>query len=632
MALGFQAESHTMETGSSPGKIPKSSEPKQSVPQPAPERRHVFISYSHADRAWVERIHQVMAPLLRQEGNSLRLWDDSQIQPGERWQEEIETALARAQVALLLVSADFLASEFVMGKEVPALLRAAKAEGVTVLWVPLSACLVRHTPIHAYQAVLAPEHTLDAMEPPQQRLALVRIAEAVHNALRHAEEEQRRRQAREAAAAVERQRAEEEARTQQRALEKQQARQRRAEEEARQRQQAQLTAGAAAGQRQQQEAADRAQRDQARRQQRIDEHQQDADERQQARKLRTAGAAEGGRMAGHPKATSGFTWPEQPRPSLTRRQLLLTAAAMPLAAIGIGRVVHGIREGVGRASIPLPAAFPLSVTQGWLERQGGRWQVGRRTIHVQAVDQPLGNGSDLRMIAIPAGRFRMGSLASDSDEGPRHEVQLASFLMSQAPITQGQWRAVMKSNPAQFGGNPDGDQLPVEKVTWHDAMEFCKSLSRVTGRIYTLPSEAQWEYACRAGTTTPFAFGDTISPDLANYNGKESYAEGPKGEYRKQTTQVGMFPSNAWGLQDMHGNVWEWCLDHPHDDYEGAPADGSAWYRPLGLYGEDFRILRGGSWDNGPSECRSATRSFSQSAQPNFGFRVVCPQSPSLNS
>lgn len=195
-------------------KIPEDPELARSVSQPAHDRRHVFISYCRVDRDWVERIRQVMAPLLRQEGNSLQLWDDGHIQPGDRWLEKIETTLARAQVALLLVSAEFLASEFVMGKEVPALLRAAEAEGVTILWVPLSACLVRHTPIHAYQAVLPPEQTLDAMGPPQQRLALVRIAEAVHEALRQGQEqvrqqmklahEQKQRQERETAAEVHR--------------------------------------------------------------------------------------------------------------------------------------------------------------------------------------------------------------------------------------------------------------------------------------------------------------------------------------------------------------------------------------------------------------------------------------------
>jgi len=159
------------------------------VVQPAPEhRRHVFICYSSVDREWVDLIYEMMAPILRCKGNGLQLWDDSKIRPGEKWEPEIETALAQAQVALLLVSAKFLASEFVMGKEVPTLLEAAKTEGVTILWVHLSACLVDRTPIYAYQAVLPPNRTLVAMDKPQQHEALRDIANEVHRAMVKARE------------------------------------------------------------------------------------------------------------------------------------------------------------------------------------------------------------------------------------------------------------------------------------------------------------------------------------------------------------------------------------------------------------------------------------------------------------
>jgi formylglycine-generating enzyme required for sulfatase activity len=172
----------------------------------------------------------------------------------------------------------------------------------------------------------------------------------------------------------------------------------------------------------------------------------------------------------------------------------------------------------------------------------------------------------------------------------------------------------------------------VEQVSWHDAMEFCRRLSQRFGRVFSLPSEAQWEYACRAGTTTPFAFGPTLSPELANYDATVSYANGPKGEKRGETTPVGGFPANAWGLQDMHGTVWEWCLDHWHDSYAGAPTDGRA---RLSSAGEDAtRLLRGGSWYHDPGDCRSAYRDRSRPgvADDLVGFRVVClPQDPSLN-
>jgi len=262
----------------------------------------------------------------------------------------------------------------------------------------------------------------------------------------------------------------------------------------------------------------------------------------------------------------------------------------------------------------------------------------------------------LTLVEIPGGTFQMGSLDEPErgeDEGPQHSVTLESFFMSQAPITQAQWREVaqwqpkeaerwereLKPNPSRFQhpgearllkNEASTDARPVDRVSWDDAMEFCRRLSQRTGRTYTLPSEAQWEYACRAGTSTPFAFGETITPELANYDGNYNYGQGRKGEFREQTTPVGMFPANAWGLQDMHGNVLEWCLDHWHKSYEGAPQDGSAWLVEEG----GNRLLRGGSWYFFPGYCRSAARHPTPPVLTLdlIGFRVVClPQGPSLN-
>ena len=164
---------------------------------------------------------------------------------------------------------------------------------------------------------------------------------------------------------------------------------------------------------------------------------------------------------------------------------------------------------------------------------------------------------------------------------------------------------------------------PVEQVSWDDAMEFCARLSTHAGRKYSLPSEAEWEYACRAGTTTPFYFGKTLTSDLANYDGSETYNGGPKGEYRRETTPVDKFKyANAFGLSDMHGNVWEWCLDHWHQNYDGAPEDGSAW---LTDNDNGRRVRRGGSWDYYPGDCRSAYRfrNTRENRINNIGFRVV---------
>ncbi len=202
--------------------------------------------------------------------------------------------------------------------------------------------------------------------------------------------------------------------------------------------------------------------------------------------------------------------------------------------------------------------------------------------------------------------------------------------MGKYPVTQAQWRAVASLPAINYELDPDpsqfkGDHRPVEQVTWYEAVEFCDRLSQHTGRSYRLPSEAEWEYACRAGTTTPFYFGETIIPDLANYNGNYSYGPGPKGEYRAQTTPVGHFGVNPWGLADMHGNVLEWCQDWWHDSYEGAPSDGSAWLSH-GEEEEERRVLRGGSWYFNPEYCRSADRNRNtpESGNYNVGFRVVC--------
>lgn len=166
-------------------------------------------------------------------------------------------------------------------------------------------------------------------------------------------------------------------------------------------------------------------------------------------------------------------------------------------------------------------------------------------------------------------------------------------------------------------------------------MEFCARLTRKTGKEYRLPSEAEWEYACRAGTKTPFHFGETITIDLANYEDtdSDSYGQGPKGIYRRGTTPVGSFKvANAFGLFDMHGLVWEWCADHRHNDYEGAPDDGSAWVDEKlnndkdGNNSQNIRVLRGGSWIDDSHCCRSAFRYGTVAGSSNdvLGFRVVC--------
>jgi len=283
----------------------------------------------------------------------------------------------------------------------------------------------------------------------------------------------------------------------------------------------------------------------------------------------------------------------------------------------------------------------------------------------------LGVYQALDMVYIPGGTFMMGTEDEEIEglvkkfnwegyrrERPRHQVTVPPFFMGKYPVTQAQWKAIasrtdlkvekdLDPDPSHFkdppkpplkrgasdsppfeggarGGSPTHWDRPVERVDWYDVVEFCARLSKLTGREYRLPSEAEWEYACRAGTTTPFYFGETITGELANYDASNTYAEEAKGEYRQQTTPVGQFPPNAFGLYDMHGNVWEWCADTWHDNYDGAPTDGSAWIEN----GDDNRSPpRGGSWCSNPDSCRSASRDYyfrRVNDSSFFGFRVVC--------
>jgi formylglycine-generating enzyme required for sulfatase activity len=242
--------------------------------------------------------------------------------------------------------------------------------------------------------------------------------------------------------------------------------------------------------------------------------------------------------------------------------------------------------------------------------------------------EDLGKGVKLEMIAIPGGTFLMGSPENEverfSDESPQHEVTVPGFFIGKYQLTQLQYQTIMGTNPSYF----KGDNRPVEGVGWEDAVKFCQKLNHRTLGNYRLPSEAEWEYACRAGTKTPFHFGDNVTTDLVNYNGNYPYPSAPKGKYREQTTDVGIFPPNAFGLYDMHGNVWEWCEDERHENYINAPTDGSSWQSRISL---GQKVLRGGCWHDYARYCRSACRLKSPCCSRNYfyGFRVVLSPSRS---
>ncbi|MEG4321962.1 MULTISPECIES: formylglycine-generating enzyme family protein [unclassified Microcoleus] len=224
--------------------------------------------------------------------------------------------------------------------------------------------------------------------------------------------------------------------------------------------------------------------------------------------------------------------------------------------------------------------------------------------------EELGKGVVLEMVYIPGGIFIMGSPETeqgrDENESPQHQVTVPAFYAGKYPITQAQWQAVMGNNPSYF----KGEQLPVECVSWYDAVEFCGKLSQQTKKKYRLLSEAEWEYACRAGTTTPFHFGETITCNLVNYDAElpEDSLLAHKSSTYEQTTDVRSFPPNAFGLYDMHGNVWEWCSDRWYENYKGAPTDGSFWETGWETGTDHLRVVRGGSWLFWNHTSRSAYR------------------------
>jgi len=222
--------------------------------------------------------------------------------------------------------------------------------------------------------------------------------------------------------------------------------------------------------------------------------------------------------------------------------------------------------------------------------------------------------ANIEMVSIPAGAFDMGSNNGGADEKPVHRVYVDGFYMGKYEVTQGQWQAVMGNNPSRF----EGDNLPMEQVSWDDCQEFIRKLNSMTGKQYRLPTEAEWEYACRAGTTTAFSWGNSISTNQANYDGNYTYGGGSKGVYREKTMPVGSFGANPWGLYDMHGNVWEWC-----QDWYGSYSSGDE-RNPTGASGGASRVNRGGSWFSSPRFLRSAIRTYGPGYRDNdLGFRLV---------
>jgi formylglycine-generating enzyme required for sulfatase activity len=303
-----------------------------------------------------------------------------------------------------------------------------------------------------------------------------------------------------------------------------------------------------------------------------------------------------------------------------------------------------------------PAGPPSMVSHGFevISADNRGRIIERRREFAQYFLEQIVPGITLEMLEIPGGTFLMGSVDVELEglkkdyvtgveddvreslirrlqsESPQRLVKIKPIYMSKTEITQTQWRAIaaqpkvkreLISDPSNFkGGN-----RPVEKVSWEDAIEFCERLSRATGRKYRLPTEAEWEYAARAGTSSQFHFGDGVSADWTNFQGKLTFGGSPRGDFKQQTLPVASYGiTNAFGLYDMHGNVWEWCQDRWHESYVSAPADGQVWEAEKDSIAY-LKVIRGGGWDSPGAELRSAARNRVTSTirLSNLGFRVV---------
>ncbi len=271
------------------------------------------------------------------------------------------------------------------------------------------------------------------------------------------------------------------------------------------------------------------------------------------------------------------------------------------------------------------------VVEELLELTPGREKLRRLLDSLPPVPREIVNAIGMKLVLIPKGKFLMGSPDSEAErqanEGPVHEVEITRpFYLGAFPVTQAQYQKVMGSNPSQFSGNPNN---PVEQVSWDDAVAFCKKLSEMTEeqrkkRLYRLPTEAEWEYSCRGGAISkPFHFGASLSSTHANFDGRYPYGGAPVGPYLQRTTPVGSYAANAFGLYDMHGNVWEWCIDWFDDAYYNQ----SPRQDPQGPHSGERRVLRGGSWSYNGRNCRAAYRDGGGPGNRfhDIGFRVLFP-------
>ncbi len=538
----------------------------------------VFISYSHKDEEWKDKlVRQLRIPA---EQHGFEVWHDGQIQVGDDWRERIGAALESTQIAVLLISDEFLNSEFIKAHEVPLLLELRQQGRVEVVPVLVGACPWKSVG-WLERLELRPKdgEPLESLSIPAQKKALVRVAEEIDAKLTQAAKRAERERAR-ARAVVPR------------------------------------PAGAS-GPGQEPEQPVELERERPKTPRESAPQQEPSPARPDPPKPAAAPLdPQPAVRAPSPKPVVVVTTPEHGRSGRRLSWLRSAVWLIGLTVLALGLYLWMRAATAPSPPSPTPQAMSLTAFEFDTVTVDARGSVvERRRRSAEFYEEDLGGDVKLAMVAIPGGTFVMGSPASEAGrfdwEGPTQEVTVAPFFLGKFEVTQAQWRAVARwpqvarvlaEAPSHF----KGDDLPVEQVSWHDTVEFCARLSRRTGRTYRLPSEAEWEYAARAGTTTPFHFGLTITPALVNYDSNHPYAQAAKGEYRRRTTPVGSFDAgNAFGLFDMHGNVWEWVEDDWHATYEGAPIDGRARAEPTR---GSARVIRGGSWVDSARYVRAAYR------------------------
>jgi formylglycine-generating enzyme required for sulfatase activity len=584
------------------------------------ERLKLFVSYSHQDKDRCAELGKYLRQL--QDAGLIEPWTDGQILAGDNWDDEIRNNLRQADIIMLLISIDFLLSEYVKKELAVARERQAKGEAVIVP-VVLKKCRwkLAHYELGQYQALPQGGKPIYATKDQHE------IEEALDQVVEGIEQTARQILQRRSVGNPKR----------------------------RQGEVAELVNGIKDFLAAQAASTSAPAESLFVKPDNTSTSSLAAGTSSQA----ASSSVQPGIASAPPLAAATYV---KPAISSLRRDSISpnsasTSAKPGISANGADVAVKGASVNAVRANETATAAEfqypefsalpvqPLSVKTARLLQAGApggkpSWRLERRSLQVPAYRQGLTDGVELTMVQIPAGSFQMGSPEDEPErlerEGPQHQVSLPSFFMAQTPITQAQWSAVaswrpvgrdLKVKPAPF----EGLNRPVEQVSWQEAQEFCLRLNERFnkrpghGFSYGLPSEAQWEYACRAGSTTPFHFGATLTPELANYDGNYTYADGPKGPYRQETTDVATFPANQWGLHDMHGNVWEWCADHWHDSYNFAPDNHLPWSIP-GAPEDHPRLLRGGSWCSHPRYCRSACRFHLQPGyvDDDVGLRVVC--------